>query len=343
MDSMVEEMAEDENDPNAFNKSTGDVYEGYKFLTKDQISALNLDHIVSNGSNLARPYMHGYFISQKLYEEAKLIANPDAYVEARQKSIQQKIAKERESRVRGHKKAQVAVNRKLAEKILEREEKAERRRARKLLERSGDEDGMVDAEVAPAVGEVEGQEPEGEAKEAKGVLHDPRFTRLFEDEDFEVDEQSHEFQAINPSTKIPKGLTAVEEEEAQELRGSDESSSESETEQIRPMRKEAASDNNRISTSSYKKSGKKSQGPQMVVSSSTRRAEPRRDRSFGARVSKLQERKAVGNGKTTVVGEREISFMPEKKSKKKGQEDGGQRHDRKKDRRSASNNVFRGL
>ena len=48
-------------------------------------------------------------------------------------------------------------------------------------------------------------------------------------------------------------------------------------------------------------------------------------------------------GTTTVVGEREITFAPERKSKKSiadGESGRGQRHDRK-DRRSASGNVFR--
>ncbi|KAF1976922.1 nucleolar protein 10 [Bimuria novae-zelandiae CBS 107.79] len=349
LDNIVEEMAEDPNDPHSYNKSTaGDVYDNFKFLTMDQLRQLNLDHLIGTTS-LLRPYMHGYFVGQKLYEEARLISNPDLWQEQRQKSVQEKIQKERESRIRGNKKVAVKVNRKLAEKILEREDKAERRRAKRVLEKGGD-DEMLDAGVgadtdgatAPAVGE--GAEPE---QEKAGVLNDPRFARLFQDEDFEVDEQSHEFNAINPATntRIPKGLTAVEQEALEERRGSSDSESDSDDSdagQARQAKKQPQIDSNRISTSSYKKSGKK---PQMVVSSSSsRRAEPSRDRSFGSRVSKLKEKKPTGKGTTSVVGEREITFQPEGKGKKK---DGaqGQRHDRRKDKgmRSASNNVFRGM
>lgn len=336
LDNIVEEMAEDPNDPNSFNKSSvGEVYDNFKFLTLPQLRQLNLDHLVGTTS-LLRPYMHGFFVAQKLYEEARLISNPDLWQEQRQKSIQEKIAKERESRIRGNKKVAVKVNRKLAQKILEREEKAERRRAKRVLEKGGDDEMATGARA-----DEETEEP----KPSGGVLNDPRFARLFEDADFEVDEESHEFQAINPSTKLPKGLTAVEQEELESRKSSsDEDESGSEAEQIRPVRKDVPGDSNRISTSSYRKSGAKARGPQMVVSSSTsKRTGPSRDKTFGSRVSKLKDRRAEPSSSTTVVGEREITFVPEKKSKKKAEDVQGQRHDRKKDRRSASGNVFRNM
>lgn len=345
LDNIVEEMAEDPNDPSAFGKgSAGEVYDNFKFLTMQQLKQLNLDHLVGTTS-LLRPYMHGYFVAQKLYEEARLISNPDLWQEQRAKSIAEKINKERESRIRGNKKVAVKVNRKLAEKILERQDKEERRRAKRVLKKGGDDD-MVDVEKAPAVGEVE---TEGKPVGAGTILADPRFARLFEDEDFEVDEHSHEFQALNPSTKIPKGLTAAEQEELEPRKGSsDEESSDSETEKIRPAKKPQDKDSGRISTSSYKKAGHRSQrGPEMVVSSSnTKKAGPTRDKSFGSRVSKLKDRAPTTNkSTTTVVGEREITFAPEPKQKKRPDGANGQRHDRTKDkdRRSASNNAFRGM
>ncbi|KAF2009495.1 WD40 repeat-like protein [Aaosphaeria arxii CBS 175.79] len=347
MDNFVEEMAEDPDDPNAFGKaSAGDVYDNFKFLTLQQLRQLNLDHLVGQTS-LLRPYMHGFFVAQKLYEEARLISNPDVWQEQRAKSIQEKITKERESRIRGNKKATVKVNRKLAERIMEREEKNERRRAKRVLEKGGDDD-MVDVEKAPAVGGDDEQDDVAEPKRAGGVLSDPRFARLFQDEDFEVDEASHEFQMVNPSTKIPKGLTAVEDEDAESRKGSSDESSEDEQD-TQSARKQASDDKNRISSSSYKKSGhNKTKGPQMVVSSSNKRHDQRnRDKSFGSRVSKLKDRDVPTKSKNTiVVGEREITFAPEKKGRKPAADaesyngGGGQRHDRK-DRRSASNNVFR--
>ncbi|KAF1850229.1 nucleolar protein 10 [Cucurbitaria berberidis CBS 394.84] len=342
LDNIVEEMAEDPNDPNSFGKSSaGEVYDNFKFLTLEQLKQLNLDHLVGT-TNLLRPYMHGYFVAQKLYEEARLISNPDLWQEQRAKSIAEKINKERESRIRGNKKVAVKVNRKLAEKMLDRQEQKDRRRAKRVLEKGGDDD-MVDAAKAPAVGEIEEQ-----SKAAEGVLADPRFARLFQDEDFEVDERSHEFQALNPSTKIPKGLTAAEQEDIESNKGSDSDSDseDSEKEQVRPVKKpQQKEDPSRISSSNYRKAGHRDQrGPQMVVSSSNaRKSGPKRDSTFGTRVSKLKDRRPTsGANTTTVVGEREITFAPERKQKQRTEES-GQRHDRRKDgnRRNASNNVFR--
>ena len=167
----------------------------------------------------------------------------------------------------------------------------------------------------------------------------------------EYDEQSHEFQAINPSTKIPKGLTAAEQEALDSNRGSDSSDSGSDSEaEERPVRKAAPADT-RISSSSYRKAGhnnpmlQNGKGTQMVVSSSNaKKTAPKADKSFGARVSKLKER-APKRSTTTVVGEREITFAPEQKKKKPQGGEQGQRHDRRKEKniRSASGNAFRGM
>lgn len=349
LDNIVEEMAEDPNDPNSFGKgASGEVYDNFKFLTMVQLKQLNLDHLVGT-TNLLRPYMHGYFVAQKLYEEARLISNPDLWQEQRAKSISEKINKERESRIRGNKKVAVKVNRKLAEKMLEKQEERERRRAKRVLVKGGDDDMVLDNSTAPAVN------PPDTA--AQGVLADPRFARLFQDEDFEVDERSHEFQALNPSTKIPKGLTAAEQEAQESDKASsdsDASDSDDAQQQSRaaaPARQKPKNDKSdgRISSSSYKKSGHRDpRFPEMQISSSAaRKTAPKKDKTFGSRVSKLKEKAPrERGGTTTVVGEREITFAPEKKSRKReGDGAEGQRHDRRKDsgRRNASGNVFRGL
>ena len=82
----------------------------------------------------------------------------------------------------------------------------------------------------------------------------------------------------------------------------------------------------------------------VVSSSSAKKTAPKKDRSFGDRVSKLKER-APKKSSTTVVGEREITFAPEVKKKKPQGGERGERHDRRKEKniRSASGNAFRGM
>ncbi|KAK8244946.1 WD repeat protein [Phyllosticta capitalensis] len=358
LDNVVEEMAEDPDDPNAFGgKSAGEVYDNYKFLTLKELEQLNMAHLVGTTS-LLRPYMHGYFVDQKLYEEARLINQPELWQEQRAKSIQERINKERESRIRGSKKVQVKVNRKLAEKMLEREEKNERRRARRVLERGGDEDAVQAA--SKDVDGVENEEDAAEEEEPKPsgnrLLSDSRFAKLFQDEDFEVDELSREFQSINPSTNVkkPSGLTAVEEEALDERRGSSNEDSESDSEEEqRPAKrtqpsKEQDKDAGRISSSSYKKSGHRPM-PQMVVSSSNKKQGQAKAKSFGSLAANLKE-KRKGEGRASglgVVGEREITFAPTQKQKgKKFEADSGDadkdgRNRKRMERRSASGNTFR--
>ncbi|MCJ1269829.1 hypothetical protein MMC22_009722 [Lobaria immixta] len=334
LDNLVEEMAEDPNDPNAFtSQRTGEVYDNYKFLTIEQLESLNLSHLVGTTS-LLRPYMHGYFVAQRLYEEAKLIADPSIW-EERNKRVKAKIDIERESRIRGTKKVVAKVNKRLAEKMMDRLEKNERRRAKRVLEKGGDDDMARDDNNAA----------EETNHDQGGLLMDPRFAKLFQDEDFAIDERSREFQSLNPSTKLPteagdskdRQLTAVEEEALAEdpKSDSDESSAEEAEPAIKPKH------TGRISSASYKRSGHRA--PQLQINiSSSKKPVPFRDRSFGSRA---ERNKATRPSAVTIGGEREISFAPEKKGGRAQKEESNEGNNKRRDkgRRSASGNVFRGL
>jgi ribosome biogenesis protein ENP2 len=331
LDNLVEEMAEDPNDPSAFNATrAGEVYDNYKFLTMPQLKELNLSHLVGTTS-LLRPYMHGYFVAQRLYEEARLIADPFIWEEQRAKRVKEKIESERESRIRGNKKVAAKVNKRLVEKILIREEKNERRRARRVLEKGGDDD-QLQHERAEA-GEIDEAEA---APASKGLLTDPRFVKLFQDEDFAIDETSREFKALNPSTvpnadgKADKKLTAAEEEAISDaaVSSNDDTSEGAEDSVTR--------DSGRISSTNYRHRANRPRQPQMQVTSS-KRPQQAKDRSFGSRAIKTG--KVKGNI-SRVVGEREITFMVGNKAKQPRPE---QRPEKLQDkgRRSASGNVFR--
>ncbi|KAF7858853.1 hypothetical protein EAF04_008895 [Stromatinia cepivora] len=270
LDNMVEEMAEE---------APSETYDNYKFLEIPELKSLNLGHLVGT-TNLLRPYMHGYFVANKLYEQAKLIANPYVFEDERNKRVKEKIERERASRIRGGKK--VKVNQNLVDKVLKRQERREK----------------VD--------------------ETAGVLGDSRFGKLFEDEDFAVDERSREFQALNPSTKVGGG----EETKQRKVDSEDESSDDEEDEIIS---KPKPAPEMRISSSSYKKSGHQ-----------------RKDNALGAR---KQGTGRVSKNRGDVVGERSITFAPaSKKDKGKTEAKPANSRSRREDaRRSASGNVFRRL
>ncbi|KAF7289947.1 NUC153 domain-containing protein [Mycena indigotica] len=206
--SFLENITEEMED-----QTTRSVYEDFKFVERNELKTLGLDHLV--GTAALKPYMHGYFVSLKLYDAARIIANPFAYDEYREKVVRQRMEKMAETRIRTKKDGALAgikVNKTLAEKIM-RDEEREKRRAEKRKQRTGPavEDGDVD--MAPS-------EEEEENAIRPSLLSDPRFAKVFQDPAFAVDESSREFALLNPSAVAQrkngndgKRKTAVEEEE----------------------------------------------------------------------------------------------------------------------------------
>ena len=201
---------------------------------------LGLDHLV--GTPALKPYMHGYFVSLQLYDTARLIANPFAYVEHRERLVQDKLDKLAETRIRSRKDAgagaaAVKVNKALAERVRKEEERAkkreERKAARKAKQATEDdqEDEVDDAEAEDAMEVDTDAEAPSAPAEKPTLLSDPRFTAVFEDPEFEVDEGSREFALLNPSAVAQRqnreqgrttrrAKTAVEEEEDESDRAS---------------------------------------------------------------------------------------------------------------------------
>jgi ribosome biogenesis protein ENP2 len=145
--------------------------------------------------------MHGYFISLKLYDAARVIANPFIYAEHREKLVRAKLDKLAESRIRTQKNKLPKVNRALAERIM----KAEEKEARKKRKR---DEGQIEA-------------TKEEDRQNGGLLVDPRFKSVFEDPEFEVDEASREYTLMHPSqaeasARKRRAKTAVEAEEQSE-------------------------------------------------------------------------------------------------------------------------------
>ncbi|KAF8142947.1 hypothetical protein K438DRAFT_1877084, partial [Mycena galopus ATCC 62051] len=170
--------------------TTRSVYEDYKFVERSELKTLGLDHLV--GTPMFKLYMHGYFLSLKIYDAARIIANPFAYAEHCEKIMREQMEKMAETRIRAKKDgaaAGIKVNEALAEKIL------------------------CDEEKRVAVTKVNWGE--GEAGDAEGEGEDvPTFA---------VDETSREYALMNPSAAAHcknggdvRRKTAVEEEEESE-------------------------------------------------------------------------------------------------------------------------------
>ncbi|WOO81319.1 Ribosome biogenesis protein enp2 [Vanrija pseudolonga] len=228
LDSVTEEMA---------NETTGagkGAYSDFKFVDRAELETLGLTHLI--GTPTLKPYMHGFFLALKLYQTARLIANPQSYAEHREKIVAERMAAKTESRIRA-KREQPKVNKALAERLRKEQEREEAVEKRKRAKR----------------GEVEeDEEKEGDASKPKkeSVLADPRFAELFENPDFEIDESSRTFALLNPATANKNAAaaaggrfkTAVEEEEDDSDKASSLGYSESEEEEEEAEAEQAPSE-----------------------------------------------------------------------------------------------------
>ncbi|RZC43106.1 nucleolar protein 10 [Asbolus verrucosus] len=191
LDSLTEELEE---------SNAEIVYDDYKFVTKQELENLSLEHLV--GTNLLRAYMHGYFMDVRLYKKAKAVANPFEFEEYRKKKIRETIEQNRANRVQVNKLPK--VNKDLALKLMNDQTKDKKKK-----------------------------------DNATNLLEDSRFKALFENPDFEVDKTTDEYRLLNPvlsrldqtkKKELKKKLLAQEfepvEEELEGKNSSEESSDE---------------------------------------------------------------------------------------------------------------------
>ncbi|KAI8922448.1 WD40-repeat-containing domain protein [Powellomyces hirtus] len=178
LDNLTEELEEN---------PTQTMYDDYKFVTRKELTNLGLEHLV--GTNVLKAYMHGFFLDLRLYEKAKAIANPFEYDEYKKRMVQDRIEKQRASRISAVKKLP-KINRNMAVKLM-----------------ADDNDDDEDASELDSDGEPKKKNKKRKRDmpdrrtdaSAANPLGDARFADLFKDEDFQVDETSHEWKLHHPS------------------------------------------------------------------------------------------------------------------------------------------------
>lgn len=138
------------------------IYDDYKFITEPELEEIGLADLI--GTNLLRAYMHGFFMDMRLYKKARDASQPFAYEEYKKQKIRQKIESERVDRVSIQDKLP-KVNRSLAERLLLDEEEREKKKNKKYT---------------------------------PNPLKDDRFSSIFTNPDFQIDELSEEFRLLNP-------------------------------------------------------------------------------------------------------------------------------------------------
>jgi len=134
------------------------IYDDYKFVTKQELEDLGLEHL--EGTNLLKAYMHGFFVDMRLYQKALSSANPFTFEKYRKEKINKKIEESRPQR----------------------------------LQVKGDVP-KVNKEVALKFMDIEDT---GKKTKNPNLLHDERFKAMFQNPDFEVDKETEEYRLLKP-------------------------------------------------------------------------------------------------------------------------------------------------
>lgn len=172
LDNLTEEMEE---------SKTQVMYDDYKFVTRKELEQLQLEHLI--GTNVLSAYMHGFFLDLKLYEKAKAIANPFQYEEYKKKLIKEKIEKKKAQRITQKIKLP-KVNPELAAKLMAEKEAQENVISTTALKKK---EKLSKALLKDATEE--------------NPLGDSRFSNIFQDQDYEINTESAEFQLRHPTLK----------------------------------------------------------------------------------------------------------------------------------------------
>lgn len=317
----------------AANRAT--VYDDFRFVTAADLDSLGLRHL--SGTPALRPYMHGFFVHNRLWQRAAAAAGSvgaggggeEDYEASRRRRVEAKLEAARASRI-----TKVAklpkVNAALAARALAAEEGGGEEE-----EESGSED-----EGRGRKGGARAKAAASAAAAARRLLADERFSAMFQDPAFAVDEASEEYKLLHPNASeasarakklLREHFDAVEGEESDDESDKDDDADES------GSYEESDSD---ASTSSSDDEAEAEVRPPLAQRQ--RRMFAAKDAAaaaaFGAGVSLAAGRKAtlsaraaaaeakgLGGARAWASGSREATFIPRSGGRGRGGRGGGGR------------------
>jgi len=150
LDNITEEIEESQ---------VTNVYDDYKFVTRQELDDLGLGHLV--GTSLLRAYMHGFFMDARLYNKVHSLAKPYSLDTFMKDKISKTLEEKRAKRVQ-LKSNLPKVNKDLFLKLKDTDVSGKKKKANSTL------------------------------------LEDDRFGALFSDDRFEVDTNEEAFKLLNP-------------------------------------------------------------------------------------------------------------------------------------------------
>lgn len=284
LDNLTEEMEE---------KQENTLYDDYKFLTEEEMERLGLSEY--KNSDAVRAHLHGYVICYDLYKKQRAKLHIADYETLQKEMKDKKLAAQRISRITQVVKIPKA-NRQLLDDIRTAEEE-------------------IDADVEN-VSKSSIRKKKVKLEMKKALLTDLRFLPMFQNKDYEIDEDSPHYSAFHPqvATKEPhlieEHFESVSEDEEEQDAGSSDASAESD------------SDNDTHNSKRIRlyevKDGRHAEAFLNSVSLGNEEAVPIGDRV--AALERKQNSRALDKVKYGPGGSREISFNP-RSSRRRTEED----------------------
>jgi ribosome biogenesis protein ENP2 len=187
LDNLTEEMEE---------KDVAEVYDDYKFVTREQLADVGLEHLI--GSELLRAYAHGYFMDVRLWRKAQTLTGSSTSVA--EQTIRKKLEEARKKRVELQS-SMPEVNRDLYAKLKDLEMHGETNKKRRKRRKDREE------EAANGGGSAQVNAKSG----SESLLRDDRFQALFKDDRFAIDTNEEAYKLLNPA------LAKLQEAKAKKL------------------------------------------------------------------------------------------------------------------------------
>lgn len=190
--SFLDTLTEEVDAAHGGKSGDGIVFDDYRFVTRDELVALGLQHLV--GTPLLRAYMHGYFVDAKLYSKVKAVADPHAYETWRKSKLREAIAAKQGSRIKLEEELP-QVNRDLAARLRETERTRATTASGEAVARAT---GLSKAGKVAAAPDADAAAAAAGAKPKRTLLSDARFGKLFSDPAFSIDTEAAEYLQHNP-------------------------------------------------------------------------------------------------------------------------------------------------
>ena len=166
LDTVADELNQQQTGKAADGSEVKQVYEDHIFLTREQLQALGAENLI--GTSVVKAYMHGFWMDRKVHAKLRDVAEPFRFEQFQQQRVKEELEKKRPMRMPIRVKAETKgeVNQRLQRDLAEKMSKIENKKENVIATR---------------------------------ILEDSRFSKLWSNKDFEVEEvrKTQEADAFN--------------------------------------------------------------------------------------------------------------------------------------------------